>query len=92
MKTCYDILKSLIRTEKGTMLEKSNQYLFHVASFANKIEIRNAIEEIYKVKVKNVNTSIVRGKLKRVRTQQGSTTPWKKAVVTLKEGDKIETT
>ena len=54
--------------------------------------VKKAIEEIYKVKVQDVNTSIVRGKLKRVRQEQGSTTPWKKAIVTLKEGQKIEVT
>jgi len=90
--TCYDIIKTLVRTEKGTFLEAERKYLFHVARTANKIEIKKAIEEIYKVKVQAVNTSIVRGKLKRVRQEEGSTTPWKKAVVTLKEGNKIEVT
>jgi len=92
MITCYDIIKNLIRTEKGTMIEPDRKYLFKVARNANKIEIGKAVEEIYKVKVQDVNTSIVRGKLKRVRQQQGSTTPWKKAVVTLQEGQKIEVT
>lgn len=92
MITCYDIIKNLVRTEKGTMIEPDRKYLFKVARSANKIEIGKAVEEIYKVKVQDVNTSIVRGKLKRVRQQQGSTTPWKKAVVTLQEGQKIEVT
>lgn len=92
MITCYDVVHTLVRTEKGTDLEENNQYLFQVARSANKIEIKKAIEEIYKVKVDSVNTCIVRGKLKRVRREQGSTTPWKKAIVTLKEGSKIETT
>lgn len=90
MITCYDIIQSMVRTEKGTFLEPDRKYLFHVARFANKIEIKKAVEEIYKVKVQDVNTSMVRGKLKRVRQEQGSTTPWKKAVVTLQEGQKIE--
>jgi large subunit ribosomal protein L23 len=90
--TCYDIIKTLVRTEKGTMLEPDRKYLFHVAKSSNKIEIKKAVEEIYKVKVQDVNTTIVRGKLKRVRQEQGSTTPWKKAIVTLKEGQKIEAT
>ncbi len=89
---CYDIVKTLVRTEKGTMLEQERKYLFHVMRESNKIEIKKAVEEIYKVQVQAVNTSIVRGKLKRVRQEQGSTTPWKKAIVTLKEGQKIETT
>lgn len=92
MITCYDIIKNLVRTEKGTMLEPLNQYVFHVAPIANKVEIKKSIEEIYKVKVESVNTSWVRGKLKRVRQQPGSTTPWKKAIVKLKEGSKIEIT
>ncbi len=92
MITCYDIIKTLIRTEKGTALEAERKYLFQVAKRSNKIEIKKAIEEIYKVKVQAVNTSVVRGKLKRVRQEQGSTTPWKKAIVTLKEGQKIEVT
>ena len=90
MITCYDIVKTLIHTEKGTILEPEGKYLFQVAKRANKIEIKKAIEEIYKVKVQDVNTSIVRGKLKRVRQEQGRTTAWKKAVVTLQEGQKIE--
>jgi large subunit ribosomal protein L23 len=90
--TCYDIIKTLVRTEKGTMLEPDRKYLFHVAKSSNKIEIKKAVEEIYKVKVQDVNTTIVRGKLKRVRQEQGSTTPWKKAIVTLKVGQKIEAT
>ena len=92
MITCYDIIKTLVRTEKGTMLEPERKYLFKVNNKANKIQIRQAVEEIYKVKVESVNTSMVRGKLKRVRHEEGKTTPWKKAIVTLKEGHKIEAT
>ena len=92
MKTPYDVIKTLVRTEKGTMLEEQRKYLFQVATKANKIEIKKAVEDIYKVKVQDVNTSTVRGKLKTVRREAGSTTPWKKAVVTLKEGQKIEVT
>ena len=91
MITCYDVIKSLVRTEIGTMLEEQRKYIFEVAKSSNKIEIKKAIEEIYKVKVEKVNTFVVPGKLKRVRREQGSTTPWKKAVVTLQEGQKIET-
>ena len=92
MKTAYDILKTMVRSEKGLMMEADRKYVFQVAPKANKIEIRKAVEVIYKVKVQDVNTSVVRGKLKTVRRAQGSTTPWKKAVVTLKEGQKIEVT
>ncbi|MCA9398461.1 MAG: 50S ribosomal protein L23 [Candidatus Omnitrophica bacterium] len=92
MITCYDIIKTLVRTEKSASLEPERKYCFRVSPKANKIEVKKAVEEIYKVKVESVNTYIVRGKLKRVRREQGSTTPWKKAVVTLKEGHKIEVT
>jgi len=92
MITCYDVVKTLVRSEKGLAQEPLRKYFFQVSKDANKIEIKKAVEEIYKVKVQAVNTSIVRGKLKRVRQEQGSTTPWKKAVVTLKEGQKIEVT
>lgn len=92
MITCYDIIKTLVRTEKGTILEPDRKYLFQVTKNSNKIEIKKAVEEIYNVKVQAVNTSVVRGKLKRVRQEQGKTTPWKKAIVTLKKGQKIEVT
>lgn len=92
MITCYDIIKSLIRTEKGTGLEAQRKYTFYVTKSATKIDIKKAVEEIYKVKVENVHTLIVAGKPKRVRYQLGYTSDWKKAIVTLKEGSKIETT
>lgn len=88
----YDVVKTLLRTEKGTSLEPDRKYLFEVSKYATKIEIKKAIEEIYKVKVQAVNTSIAAGKRKRVRQELGWTPDWKKAVVTLKEGSKIETT
>jgi large subunit ribosomal protein L23 len=92
MITCYDIIKSLMRTEKGTSLESQRKYTFYVTKDATKITIKKAVEEIYKVKVDAVHTLIVGGKPKRVRHQLGYTSDWKKAIVTLKEGSKIETT
>ncbi len=92
MKTSYDILRTLLRTEKGTTLEPDRKYLFQVASRATKAEIRQAVEEIYKVKVDDVNTSILPGKRKRVRQEFGYTSDWKKAIVTLKDGFKIDVT
>ncbi len=92
MKTSYDVVRALLRTEKGTFLEPQRQYLFQVAKEATKIDIKRAIEEIYNVKVENVNTIVVPGKRKRVRQQFGHTASWKKAIVTLKEGHKIEVT
>ena len=90
MRTSYDIIRNLVRTEKGIMLEPGRKYLFQVAKNATKVQVRQAVEEIYKVKVQDVNTSTVPGKKKRVRQELGKTTPWKKAVVTLREGQKIE--
>jgi len=92
VKICYDIIKTLIRTEKGTMIEPQRKYIFKVATDANKIEIKKAVTEIYKVKIQSVHTSMVPAKKKRVRQQIGKTTPWKKALVTLNEGQKIEVT
>ena len=86
----YDIIKTLIHSEKGTRLELGGCYQFLVAKSATKIDIRNAIEKIYKVKVTDVNSIIVRGKMKRVRTQLGKQPDWKKAYVKLAPGQKIE--
>lgn len=92
MKDAYDIVKSMLRTEKGSKILPLNKYLFWVDTNANKIEIKKAIEDIYKVKVASVNTLVMRGKLRRVRYALGKTSDWKKAVVTLEEGSKIEVT
>ncbi|OGX16790.1 MAG: 50S ribosomal protein L23 [Omnitrophica WOR_2 bacterium RBG_13_44_8b] len=86
-----DIIKALIRTEKTTLNEPLGKYLFLVSNSANKIQIKKAVEELYKVKVKDVNTFVSIGKLKRVRYQLGKTVDLKKAIVTLKSGQKIET-
>ena len=88
----YDIVKALLRTEKATLLLPHNKYLFWVDKKANKVQIRKAVEEIYKVKVAGVNTFVQRGKLRRVRYVQGKSPDWKKALVTLKKGNKIEVT
>ncbi len=92
MKTPYLILRALLRTEKGTSLLPYDKYHFLVDKTANKTEIKKAVETIYKVKVKDVNTLISHGKLKRVRHAYGRTSDTKKAVVTLKKGNKIEVT
>lgn len=92
MKDPYDVIKTVRVTEKGTgMVEKLNQYQVVVDKHANKIEIKQAVEKVFKVKVVRVNTMHVRGKARRERTIQFGRTPaWKKALVTLKAGDKIE--
>lgn len=86
-----DVIKSMIRTEKSTTYEPDGKYLFLVSNSANKTQIKQAVEAIYKVKVSDVNTMITRGKMKRVRQQIGKTPNTKKAIVTLKTGQKIET-
>ncbi|MDD5449506.1 MAG: 50S ribosomal protein L23 [Candidatus Omnitrophica bacterium] len=92
MNSPYDVIKSMLRTEKATLLLPRNQYIFWVDKRANKIQIKQAVEDIYKVKVESVNTTMQRGKLRRVRYVQGKSADWKKAIVALKEGSKIEVT
>lgn len=91
MKTSYEVLREPLLTEKGTILKESNnQVLFRVASDANKIEIKRAVEEIFKVKVDNVRTMTCKGKKKRMGRYEGRRSDWKKAIVTLKEGEKLD--
>ena len=89
-RTHYSIIKGFRVTEKGSRLGAQNKYLFKVARDANKVEIGKAIKAIYGVGVISVNTVSVRGKKKRVRYVMGKTPDWKKAIVTLKEGDRID--
>ena len=90
MKNAHDVVKGLLRTEKGGNLMSFSKYLFWVSKDSNKVEIKKAVEDIYKVKVNNVNTLTVKGKPKRVRYAMGKTSDWKKAIVSLKEGEKID--
>ena len=87
-----DIIKRpLILTEKGTVLRESqNQYLFEVHPKANKAQIRNAVESLFRVNVRGVNTLIVRGKPKRLGRVTIKTRNWKKAMVTVAPGESIE--
>lgn len=78
-------------TEKSTrQKEEGRQYVFEVDRDANKIEIQTAVERLFKVKVLQVRTCNVLGKMKRLGRRQGKRADWKKAVVTLKEGDRID--
>lgn len=90
----FDVIKTVRVTEKGTLQSHTyNQYTVVADRRANKIQIRKAIQELFKVKVVDVNTMNVRGKLRRKRTAQAGKAPdWKKAIVTLKKGDKINLT
>jgi len=86
----YQIILRPIISERSYDLLNENRYTFEVAKTANKVEISQAIEAIFDVKVIKVNTMNVRGKPKRVRYVKGYTRSWKKAVVTLAAGDSIE--
>jgi large subunit ribosomal protein L23 len=87
----YKIVKKPLVTEKGTvMLSEGNRVTFKVHLDANKIEIRDAVQKIFSVTVLQVNTQVVLGKRKRFGKAMGQTKSWKKAMVQLKEGDKIE--
>jgi large subunit ribosomal protein L23 len=90
----FDVIKTVRLTEKGTRQgEKFNQYTIVADRRATKPQIRNAVQELFKVKVTKINTLNVRGKFRRQRTSQAGQAPdWKKAIVTLKEGDKISLT
>ena len=90
----FDIIRTVRLTEKGTKQgEAFNQYTVVADPRANKTQIRAAVQELFKVKVTKVNTLNVRGKARRQRTAQaGRANNWKKAIVTLKEGDKISLT
>ena len=93
MKENYSIIQEPLITEKGTNLGTTqNKYFFKVHPKANKNEIKEAVEKIFNVRVASVNTLHVLGKIKRVRYRPGRTASWKKAIVTLKEGQKIDYT
>ncbi|HET7624234.1 MAG TPA: 50S ribosomal protein L23 [Verrucomicrobiae bacterium] len=90
----FEIIKTVRLTEKGTKQgETLNQYTVVADRRANKTQIRQAVQELFKVNVLKINTLNVRGKFRRQRTAQAGQAPdWKKAIVTLKEGQKISLT
>ena len=91
MREVHDIIITPLVTEKSTIQRGGqNQYSFKVDKRANKIEIKDAVERLFKVKVKDVKTSTVRGKVKRLGRRFGKRPDWKKAIVTVKEGDRID--
>ncbi len=86
-----DVVVGPVITEKGTMVqEQGNQVVFRVHPHANKVEIRRAVETLFKVKVEKVRTSKLMGKTRRVGKHLGRRPDWKKAYVTLAEGDRID--
>ncbi len=93
MKDSRSIIKKIQITEKGTLLGEANKYLFVVAPDSNKVEIKRAVESLFDVKVTQVNTMNYIGKKKRQRTAKyGKRPDWKRAVVTLAEGNRIDLT
>jgi large subunit ribosomal protein L23 len=91
MREPQEIIQAPLVTEKGSLLgEKTNQILFRVKRDANKIEVKQAVETLFKVKVTKVRLARYLGKIKRVGRSTGRLSEWKKAYVTLKEGDKID--
>ena len=90
MNSLYNVIIRPIISERSYDLMEQGKYTFEVAKDSNKVEIRQAIEAIFNVSVVKVNTLNVKPKPKRVRYQKGLTRTWKKAMVTLKEGDTIE--
>tara|TARA_B100001057_G_C22250025_1_gene719108 strand:+ start:201 stop:518 length:318 start_codon:yes stop_codon:yes gene_type:complete len=90
LEKAYDIIKRPITTEKSTTLQQFNQYSFIVSKNSNSIEIKKAIEAIFKVKVDKVNTSILRGKGKTFKGEYGFRKDTKRAIVTLSEGNTID--
>jgi large subunit ribosomal protein L23 len=88
---CYRIIKRPLVTEKTTLYKEAhNKVTFVVANEANKIQIKQAVERLFEVQVENVRTMNIRGKVKRLGVHQGKRPDWKKAIVTLKEGDRID--
>lgn len=91
MREHQEIIRAPLITEKGSLMaEKSNQVLFKVRPDANKIEVKKAVEALFKVKVLKVRMIRYLGKMRRVGRNAGRLPQWKKAYVTLKEGDKID--
>ena len=86
----YQVLRRPLITEKNTALQAQGKYAFEVAGEASKHQIEQAVEKAFKVKVTAVNVMTVAGKTRRVGRRQVLTQSWKKAIVTLKSGDKIE--
>jgi len=88
----YDIIRSPVITEKATLASERNQVIFRVAPDATKPQIKEAVEKLFDVKVKHVNTLIRKGKVRNFRGMRGQLSDVKKAVVTLEEGHRIDVT
>ncbi|MBI4355123.1 MAG: 50S ribosomal protein L23 [Candidatus Omnitrophica bacterium] len=92
MRQAHEVVEHLLQTEKGTRMAAERQYCFKVSTRANKHEVKRAVESLFKVDVLCVRTVMVPGKWRRVRRALGRRPDWKKAIVTVKDGQKIELT
>lgn len=91
MKNPRKIIQTTLVSEKGTSLRtEQDKYIFRVDKSANKLEIKNAVEELFKVNVEDVTTMIMYGKPKKLGRSEGKRSDWKKAIVKLKKGETIE--
>ena len=88
----YDVILSPVITEKASMASEHSQIMFKVAAHATKPQIKEAVEKLFDVKVKSVNTHIRKGKVKASRGNIGEQSPTKRAIVTLEEGHRIDVT
>ena len=88
----YDVILSPVITEKATLASDKNQVMFRVATTATKPQIKEAVEKLFDVKVKNVNTLVRKGKVKAFKGTIGTQSPVKRAIVTLEEGHTIDVT
>lgn len=86
----YEVIRRPIVTEKATNLTQFNKYVFEVATWAEKPQIKEACEKLFKVKVENVNTILNKGKAKMFKGRRGQRSDFKKAIVTLKQGQTID--
>ena len=86
----YEVLRRPLITEKNAMLQAQGKYAFEIAKEANKQQVRQAVDKAFRVDVLSVNVMTIAGKTRRVGRRRILTQPWKKAIVTLKPGDKIE--
>ncbi len=88
----YDTILAPVITEKATLVAEENKIIFRVPLTATKVEIRQAVENLFKVDVTKVNTILMKGKTKRFRGIVGRRPDWKKAIVTLKDGQSVDVT
>ena len=88
----YDVIVAPVITEKATLASERNQVMFKVSKHATKPQIKEAVEKLFDVKVRSVNTHIRKGKIKALRGSIGEQSPTKRAIVTLEEGHKIDVT